>query len=140
MEIEEQLRSESDQMLDAIDRLRTLEGEKRIAPPNNRQFQKLAREVERLADTIVGHAETQTDLGVAAAERHAETGEGTTPIAATPRDVTTILGEWRDAERRAATAQAGSPEAMAAHDEVDRLRAEYQRAHRRASKKPKGSG
>jgi hypothetical protein len=40
-----------------------------------------------------------------------------------------ILSDWRNAERRAATAVAGSAEAVEAHALVDRLRDEYRRAH-----------
>jgi len=133
MEIEEQLRSESDSMLDAMDQLRSLEAEKRAIPPNSRRFQMLARDVERLADTVVSHAEQQTDLGEQAAERHQATGEEAAPINAGSRDVATILGEWRDAERRASAAEAGSADEAAARADVDRLRHEYQQAQRSAS-------
>ena len=47
----------------------------------------------------------------------------------------TILADWRDAERRAAGAVAGSAEEKAARADVDRLRAEYQRAHVLASER-----
>jgi hypothetical protein len=57
-------------------------------------------------------------------------------VDAPPRDVTTILSEWRDAERRQSTAVAGSAEETAARDDVDRLRAEYQQAHRAADGTP----
>ncbi len=116
MEIDEQLRSASDQMLEAIEQLRALEAEKRAIAPSSRRFQKLAREIERLADTLVTHAEEQSELGAEAALRHAESGEVVAPIAETPRDVTTILAEWRDAERRSSVTDPGSADGEAARD------------------------
>lgn len=139
MEIEEQLRSTSDQMLETIEQLRSVEAEKRTVAPDSRQFQKLAREVERLADTVIEHAETQTDLGAEAAEQAAVTGQVVAPINSTPRDVNAILGDWREAERRAAAAEAGSEEAAKARADVDRFRAEYQRAQRVSGRRSKES-
>lgn len=131
MEIDEQLRSASDRMLDTIEQLHVLETEKRSLTPGSRRFQKLAREVERLADSMVAHAEEQAELGVEAAE----SGAPVPPMDSAPRDVTTILAEWRDAERRASATHPQSAERAAAHADVDRLRAEYQRAHRAASRR-----
>jgi hypothetical protein len=131
MGIDEQLRSTSDRMLETLEQLHSLETEKRSLVPGSRRFQKLAREVERLADSMVAHAEEQAELGNEAAE----SGHSPSPNAETPRDVTTILAEWRDAERRAAAVDAQSAAGAAAHADVDRLRAEYQRAHRAASRR-----
>lgn len=131
MEIDEQLRSTSDRMLEILEQLHVLETEKRSVAPGSRRFQKLAREVERLADTVVAHAEDQTELGNEAVE----SGRSLPPIAETPRDVTTILAEWRDAERRASSMDPESGDGAAAHADVDRLRAEYQRAQRAASRR-----
>ena len=137
MEIEEQLRSASDEMLDALEKLRVLESEKRTLPPSSTRFQKLAHEVERLAGTVTNRAQEQSELGVEAAEQHELAGESTEPIEP-PREVTVILSEWRDAERRLGLAAPGSPEEAACRAEVNRLRAEYQRAHRAATKREPG--
>ncbi len=131
MEIDEQLRSTSDRMLETLEQLHLLETQKRSVAPGSRRFQKLAREVERLADTVVEHAEEQSALGNEAAE----SGRSLPPIAETPRDVTTILAEWRDAERRAVALDAQSGDGAATHAEVDGLRAEYQRAQSAASRR-----
>ena len=131
MEIDEQLRSTSDRMLETLEQLHLLETEKRTLAPGSRRFQNLAREVERLADSMVAHVEKQTELG----NEGAESGATLPSIDARPRDVTTILGEWRDAERRATAALPQSADEAAAQADVDRLRAEYQRAHRAASRR-----
>jgi hypothetical protein len=121
-------------VLETIEQLRVVETKKRALLPGSRRFQKLAREAERLANTVIAHAEEQAEMGTEAAERLTEVGEVVPPINETPRDVATILGEWREAERRASAAPAGSAEGAAARADVDRLRAEYQRAHRAASR------
>jgi hypothetical protein len=131
MDIDEQLRSTSDRILETLEQLQLLETEKRSLVPGSRRFQKLAREVERLADSMVAHAEEQTEL----ANDAADSGQALPPVAETPRDVTTILADWREAERRAAAVDAQSAAGAAAHADVDRLRAEYQRAHRAASRR-----
>jgi hypothetical protein len=136
MEIDERGRSTSDQMLDTIEQLRVVETEKSALPPGSQRFQKLAREAERLANTVMAHAQEQAEMGAEASDRLAEVGDAVPPINETPRDVATILGEWRDAERRASGAERGSPEALTARRDVDRLREEYQRAHRAASRGP----
>ena len=54
-----------------------------------------------------------------------------------PRDVQTVLADWRDAERQLGDAIPGSPEAARFRAEIEVLREEYRRAHdavvRRAS-------
>jgi ABC-type transporter Mla subunit MlaD len=135
MESKEQLRSASDEVLVAVEKLRALEVEKRSVSPTNPRFQKLARQVEQLADQLGSTAEAQANLGEKLAAQHANGAAAAPPVEETVRDVTTILAEWRDAERRAGRAVARSRAAAAAHADVDRLRAEYQRAHRMAKKR-----
>lgn len=67
-----------------------------------------------------------------------DNGEPAAPIDEKQRDVTTILNEWREAERRASSAVAGSADERVARADVDRLRAEYQRAHGAAATTPNG--
>jgi hypothetical protein len=139
MDTEEQLRSTSDQVLGTIERLRVLEVEKRGLPPTSRRFHKLAREVEQLADSLARRAGAQAELGEQLATKHAQAGKSGTPIVDIERDVTTILGEWRDAERRAAAAPVGSTDKTQARADVDRLRAEYQRAHQTVTRRDEGN-
>jgi phage-related tail protein len=135
MKSEEQLRSASDEVLVALDKLRELEVEKRSVSPTSPRFHTLAREVEQLADRLANTAEVQADLGEKIAEQHAQAADAAPPIEQMARDVATILAEWRDAERRAMTAVAGSSDETAARADVERLRAEYQRAHRSATQR-----
>jgi len=135
MKAEEQLRSTSDEVLVALEKLRELEIEKRTVSPTSPRFHTLAREVEQLADQLANTAEVQADLGQKVAQQHAEGAGAAPPIEEMPRDVSTILAEWRDAERRAITAVAGSSEETAARADVERLRGEYQRAHRTATQR-----
>jgi len=132
---EQQLRSTSDEVLGTLDKLRELELEKRSIPPTDPRFQQLANEVQQLADGLTSTAEVQAELGEKVAEKHDLAGDEAPAIDETQRDVMTILGDWRDAERRAASAVPGSAEETAARADVDRLRAEYQRAHITASER-----
>jgi DNA repair ATPase RecN len=133
MDTEEQLRSTSDQVMSAIEQLHRLETEKRGLPPTSPRFQKLAGQVEQVANKLVDTAAEQADLGEQLAERQAAAGETGTPIRDIERDMNTILAEWRDAERRVAAATPGSPEEAAARADVERLRAEYQQAQANAN-------
>jgi hypothetical protein len=135
MDTEEQLRSTSDQVLGTIDKLQALEVEKRTVPPSSRRFHKLALEVEQLAGMLVQTSVKQSDLGQQLAQEHAAEGTEPPPIEEIEREVTAILAEWRDAERRASIAEAGSADEAAARTDIDRLRDEYQRAHRAASRR-----
>lgn len=135
MKSEQQLRSASDEVLVAIEKLRQLEIEKRSIAPTSPRFLTLAREVEQLADQLASTAEVQADLGQKVANEHDDDAGAAPPIEEVARDVATILAEWRDAERRAGTAKTGSNEAAAARADVERLRAEYQRAHTTATKR-----
>jgi chromosome segregation ATPase len=135
MKSEGQLRSASDEVLVALEKLRELEIEKRSISPTSARFHTIAREVEQLADQLASTAEVQADLGEKVAKKHADAAGAAPPIEEIARDVATILAEWRDAERRAGAAKAGSSEAVAARADVERLRAEYQRAHTTATKR-----
>ena len=132
---EQQLRSASDQVLATLDKLRQLELEKRTISPTDPRFQEVASEVQQLADSLASTAEVQAELGEKVAEKHDKSGAEAPAIDETQREVVTILAEWRDAERRLAAAAVGSPEEAMAQADVNRLRAEYKRAHFVASKR-----
>ena len=97
---EQQLRSTSDEVLDTLDKLHQLEVEKRSIPPTDPRFHELAKEVQQLADGLTSTAEVQAALGEKVAEKHDLAGNEAPAIDETPRDVMTILADWRDAERR----------------------------------------
>ncbi len=141
MSIEPELHATSDAVLATLDRLRTLELEKRDLPVGSPRLVELAKEIELLATTVLGASNAQVDLAKAATAG-ADAGTidpGTTinEMGDPPRNVQTVLAEWRDAERQLGEALPGSPEAARLRAEIEVLREEYRRAHdavvRRAS-------
>lgn len=130
VEIEQDLRFTSDEMLRALERLRELEERKRKLTPGTKSFLKLAEEVEQLAATVFERTREQTleaDRSVALRER---AGMQPRPIDEIPptRELHIILAEWRDAERRLAEAVPHTTQASEAEADVERLRLEYRRA------------
>src|SRR3954452_12178822 len=97
----------------------------------------LAAEVEQLALRVLGQSVRQRELTENARELvQAESAEAPDrSIAATPREIHTILAEWREAERKAMEAGAGSAAGRAAKQDIDRLRAEYREAHEDAKRR-----
>jgi hypothetical protein len=132
MSLEQELRATSDSLLRALDRMNELEAEKRTVPTGSEKFVALAREVERLAVEVLRHTQNQSTLAETTEER-ADAGGGLgrpiATISAAPRDMPTILNEWRDAERALAAADPSSQEAAISAADVRRLRAEYRLAH-----------
>jgi hypothetical protein len=128
MSLESELRQTSDSLLRALDRLHDLEEEKRTLPTGSPQFVELARQIEDMALEVLRRTEQEGDLA-ADTEARREAGGGVgrsiddTP--GQPRDLATVLNEWRAAERRLAAAPAASVESAAAAGEVRRLREEY---------------
>jgi hypothetical protein len=137
--IEPELHATSDVVLATLDRLRKLELEKRDLPVGSPRLVELAEEIERLAATVLGASDTQVDLAKAAV---AGARAGTIDPASTinemghpPRDVQTVLAEWRDAERHLGDARPGSPEAARIRADIEVLREEYRRAHDAAARR-----
>jgi hypothetical protein len=131
MDLEQNLRSTSDEMLRTLEQLQRLESEKRAEEPGTQRFVRLANEIERLAAIVFSQTTVQQSL---AQQTHAakRAGEEMPPaideISAT-RDVSVILGEWRDAERMLAATGIDTAEHAKAAADVRRLRDEYHRAH-----------
>jgi hypothetical protein len=131
------LRATSDALIRDLERLAALEVEKREMQPDDPRLVDIAAEVERLALQVLGKSVRQREL----TENARDLLEADSPdapehtIAATPREIHTILAEWREAERKASEAPHGSPAAEAANAEIDRLRAEYRRAHEDAKRR-----
>jgi len=135
MELENQLRSASDETLRTLEQLQRLEIEKRGLEPGSPRFVRLADEIERLAVYVFTQTSAQQTL---AHETHAARQEGVElpPIEemSATRDVSEILGDWRDAERRLADTSVDSAEHALAAGDVRRFRDEYHRAHKAQSK------
>ncbi len=131
MDLQHNLRNVSDEMLRTLEQLQNLENEKRSEQPGTPRFARLASEIEKLAALVFSQTSTQQSLAEkshAAAERGVELA----PIDEIPalRDVSVILSEWRDAERRLAATAIDSAEHAKAAGDVRRLRDEYHRAYK----------
>ena len=124
---EQELRRASDTLLVRLARLRELELRKRDLAPGSAEQLRVTREVEGLAKEVFGAAGRETVL----AEQVASTRKTyLRPISVIPpRDIPTILAEWRDAERLLAAEAPGTVQWETARADVERLRDEYRRAH-----------
>lgn len=119
------LRTTSDGFLARVDRLQSLEQQKRELPPA--ETAEMAREIEMLTREILEWAQQQTTL---AQEVAASEGPAGPPIAVTPpRDLHLVLEEWRAAERALTGTEPGTAAYESARADVDRLRDEYARAY-----------
>lgn len=131
------LRATSDSLMQDLAALHELEIEKRRLPPADPRLQRLAEEIEAIAIRVMGSSMRQRRIGEQAAvlmQRGAPDAP-TRSIAETPREIHVILAEWRDAERALADAMPGTMHADRAEDAIDRLRAEYRRAHQAAQQR-----
>jgi len=125
------LRETSDALLRDLDVLVTIEEEKRSLDPGDPRLVELAERIEEIARRVLLGSTRQYDL-TRTVNAQVEAGSVRAPetsIEETPRSIQTILADWRDAERRAISADSGSAEAAEANALVDRLRDEYRRAH-----------
>lgn len=136
MELAQDLRSTSDDLLRRLERLRDLEMEKRQLTPGSPHFRRLAAEIERQAAGVLAKSVEQDQLGQVAGAVLEETETVAPPIAEVPprRDISVILGDWREAERRLAACSPGAPEHAEAQAAAQRLRAEYRDAYEAASR------
>ena len=98
------LRETSDALIRDLERLASLERDKRQMTPQDPRLVKIADEVESLALRVLGQSVRQRKLTEDARELvESESPDAPThSIVATPRALHVILAEWRDAERRAA--------------------------------------
>ncbi|HSH21021.1 MAG TPA: hypothetical protein VK992_00185 [Candidatus Caenarcaniphilales bacterium] len=130
MNLEQDLRYTSDEMMRALERLRLLETRKRKMKPGTDAFQKLAKEVEELAGRVFFHTQEQERLATESVELVEAALIDPHPIDEVPpnRQLQIILSEWRDAERRLAEATPGTVQASDANADIERLRLEYRRA------------
>ena len=131
MDASRELRSTSDALLDDLAMLAGLEQEKRSLPADSPRLVALAEEIEQLAMRVLGQSRRQRSLSETVNDQ-AQPASGVATarsIEETPREIHLILADWREAERQAAGAAPGSPEAHEAEDTVDRLREEYRAAH-----------
>lgn len=130
MELEQDLRVTSDEMLRMLERLRELEGRKRRVQPGTDRFKELAEEVEALAAELFEHSRDQDRLAAESRDvrKHAPGVPRAIDDIPPTRELHMILAEWRDAERKLGLSDPGSDEATRIQSDVNRLRQEYRRA------------
>jgi hypothetical protein len=130
-EIEQEVRSTSDNLLRSLERLEALEAKKRTTEPDSAEFRSLAAEIERLGAAVFAHAHAQRELGDKSRAIAKRSGADVPTIEETVpnRDLSMILAEWRAAERRMVGLQPDGAEYAAAKADVDRLRSEYHDAY-----------
>jgi hypothetical protein len=117
---EQRLQDSSRAFLIELDRLKELEDQKSAMSRDDPDRFALAQEIEDGAQGLTSLSRYQTRLiGLQQASLDVQD--------APKRPQATILGEWRDAERRLHEANAASARAS---DEADRLREEYRRGTR----------
>ena len=126
MKGEFELRTTSDGFLARVSRLHELEEHKRTLTPGTPEMLRVSREIEALSDEVVAWARRQTELAELVAKRQPT---NLRPIAEVPpRDIATVLGDWRHAERALSSEEAGTAAWEAARADVGRLRDEYRRS------------
>jgi hypothetical protein len=124
------LRETSDALLRDLEVLATLEEEKRGLDPGDPRLVELAGRIEVIAERIFSGSIREHQL-TQIANQQVESESPTAPTATideTPRSISIVLAEWRDAERRLADAEPGSADQAEAGATVEALRAEYRRA------------
>jgi hypothetical protein len=134
LETSHALRQTSDALLRDLDVLATLEEEKRGLDPGDPKLVELAGRIEAIAERVFVGSIREHQLTQVMNEQ-VETGAPTAPTATideTPRSISVVLAEWRNAERRLVEADPGSAEEAEARATVDALRAEYRRTYEAA--------
>jgi hypothetical protein len=129
------LRATSDALIADLDELTRLEREKRILRLDDPRLEEMSERIEDLAARVLTSTTLEQELSEDArveAAAGAPSAPAQTIDQTPPRELHTILEEWRAAERRAAQATPRSSEAARAALEVQRLRTEYRRARQRA--------
>jgi hypothetical protein len=123
-----ELRATSDMLLLDLEALGKLEDQKRTTAHGDAELVDLAARIEELAQRVLAGSRRQRELTEEVSEA-AVTGD-IEPSATieTMRSASAILADWRDAERAARDAPAGSRERSEALAMIERFREEYRRA------------
>lgn len=128
------LRDTSDELIRDLEALAALEEEKRQIAPDDTRFVDLATRIESIAMRVLVASGRQREL---TEQIHRMADEGSPAVVpesieATPRPISAILADWRDAERRLEGAESGSAEEREVEVLVGHLRDEYRAAHEAA--------
>ena len=126
-----EFRAATDQLLAIIDELHTLERRKQTTALGSPEFVELAIKAADQAKLVFRWCQMQLEMALEASAR-VMSGDETANvhlIKVVPRPIDRILANWREAQFRLEIARPGSPEAMSAADDIERLREEYQVAY-----------
>jgi hypothetical protein len=124
------LRDTSAELIRDLEALSTLEDEKRQIAPDDPRFVDLAKRIESIAARVLvmsGRQRELTEQIHSMADK--ESASRQESIEDTPRPISAILADWRDAERRLEGTEAGSAEEREVEILVEQLRDEYRKAH-----------
>lgn len=128
------LRETSDELLRDLQTLATLEEEKRLLTPGDPRLVDMSTKIEEIAGRVLNSTTRQRAL-TEEIQTDAESrppGASTRSVEDTPRSISAILADWREAERQLAAADSGTAEEREAQLLCDRLREEYRLAHEEA--------
>jgi hypothetical protein len=123
-----ELRTTSDMLLLDLQALSDLEEQKRTTAHGDEALVDLAARIEEIAQRVLAGSRRQRELTEAVSEATASGDLEPSKTIETMRTTSTILSDWRDAERAAIDAPEGSVERSQAEALVDRYREEYRRA------------
>lgn len=123
-----ELRTTSDMLLLDLQALGDLEEQKRTTEHGDAALVDLAARIEEIAQRVLAGSRRQRELTEAVSEATATGDLEPSATIETLRTASSILADWRDAERAARDAAAGSAERAEAERMVDRYREEYRRA------------
>ena len=123
----QEFRATTDQMLEILDELRSLEHQKRAVPVGSPEFLNLAERAAEHGRLAFRWSQLQLQMAQETATRAAEGRQepGIHLVDVQPRPMDRILALWREAQIRLEIAAPGSPEASAAASDIERLREEY---------------
>jgi hypothetical protein len=131
-----EFRATTDQLLEMLDEHRGMEQQKRSLALGTREFVDLAAKAADQGRLVFRWTQLQLQMAYEAAARleRGEQAPNVHLIEVVPRPIDKILANWREAQLRLEIARPGSPEAITATDDIERLREEYQLAHEALTK------
>lgn len=127
-------------MMSIIDRLSTIEVDKRAEPIGSERFIELAGEATELSRLVFRWGALQEELARQAAGSILGGPPGRPIKDVAPRPLHRVLTAWREAEFRLHAAQPDSEERAAAVDDLEALREEYRQMHDRLMADVSGGG
>ena len=127
-----EFRATTDQLLEILDELRSMELEKRSQEVGSPAFVATAVRAADQGRLAFRWTQLQLEMANEAAAKLArgEQAPNVHLVEVIPRPLDRVLAMWREAQIRLEIARPGSPEAAEAVDAIERLREEYQAGHR----------